>query len=178
MGREMLFKLASWHWHINLVLVLTARDFWLVFWVFHIISKVLLLLFSWARSSINKDILCIQVGGLSVARAPVDTIISGRIRVGRSGSTGIPSEYQNLQLSGPHGITTVTGPRRYIKNVSLLLLDHVIAWLARLHQTVVKWTDHVDRFENCIVTDIAFSACYLRILHNCTLFCGFTTDMN
>ena len=46
MGREMLFKLASWHWHINLVLVLTARDFWLVFWVFHIISKVLLLLFS------------------------------------------------------------------------------------------------------------------------------------
>ena len=40
MGREMLFKLASWHWHI--VLVLTARDFWLVFWV--IISKVLLLL--------------------------------------------------------------------------------------------------------------------------------------
>ena len=24
------------------------------------------------------------------------------------------------------------GPRRYIKNVSLLLLDHVIAWLARL----------------------------------------------
>ena len=44
MGREMLFKLASWHWHI--VLVLTARDFWLVFWVFHVISKVLLVLFS------------------------------------------------------------------------------------------------------------------------------------
>ena len=44
MGREMLFKLASWHWHI--ALVLTARDFWLVFWVFHVISKVLLLLFS------------------------------------------------------------------------------------------------------------------------------------
>ena len=36
----------------------------------------------------------------------------------------------------------------------------------------------VDRFENCIVTDIAFSACYLRILHNCTLFRGFTTDIN
>ena len=35
-----------------------------------------------------------------------------------------------------------------------------------------------DRFENCIVTDIAFSASYLRILHNCTLFHGFTTDIN
>ena len=45
MGREMLFKLASWHWHIVLLVVLTARDFWLVFWVFHVISKVLLLLF-------------------------------------------------------------------------------------------------------------------------------------
>ena len=44
-----------------------------------------------------------------MARAPADTstIISWPIRVGRSGSTGIPSEYQNLQLSGPHGITTV-----------------------------------------------------------------------
>ena len=71
-----------------------------------------------------------------MAQAPADTstIISGRIRVGRFGSTGILSEYQNLQLSGPHGITTVTGPRRYIKNVSLLLLDHVIAWLVRLSQ--------------------------------------------
>ena len=77
-----------------------------------------------------------------MARAPADTIISGRIRVGRSGSTGIPSEYQNLQLSGPHGITTVTGPRRYIKNVSLLLLDHVIAWLARLGWGYLQGSAH------------------------------------
>ena len=43
--------------------------------------------------------------------------------------------------------------------------------IARLHAAA-------DRFENCIVMDIAFSACYLRILHNCTLFRGFTTDIN
>jgi hypothetical protein len=58
-------------------------------------------------------------------------LISERIRI------GTPSEYQNTQLSWPHGITSVTGPRRYIKNVSLLLLDHVIAWLARLPNSIL-----------------------------------------
>jgi len=37
----------------------------------------------------------------------------------RFGRFSTPSEYQNIQLSWPHGITSVTGPRCYIKNVSL-----------------------------------------------------------